>query len=1472
MVSHVKSKSGSTQGSTGEGAGELAPITPPVWDIVPDGSAQQGTIYQIPMTTWVKGRGLENWALIGNPTGVTIDSLGVVTILDTVPAQVLSMSCYVENEAGNDTSNTFEWELEAVHIPEPPVWDIVPPQSTPDSQLPDQLDMKDYVTSFLPITDWTTTEGSITADGILVIPQGTPVGTLSITVTAENDDGISPSAPFDWEITLSGDEPEWDTVPDLQFLDTDLPDSVDMNDYILLGAGLTGWALSGNPAGITIDGAGLVTIAGGTDLGDHSMTCYVENSFGSANSNTFIWTVYEELPPIWDEIPEQVNDDRDHPVDLNLVPFVTSNTPLTDWTTDVGSVDGVGLLTVPFTALGTQDITVGVTNNGGTEQTTFEWTTVRTVADIDTQPVPLIVDEPNGGEFTVEVSHPNTNVFDYLWQADIGNGWQPAHTELSDVENGTQSTDTLVLQSTLDEDNGVVRCRIRSYSGAGGEQVFTDAVALTVNPLGPPVWDEIPDDEIDLGDMPYVRDMSAFVTADPSVPITNYITDVGSITSAGLLTVEDDDVTIGGNPITVFAVNDRGSVPGSFNLNVIDESFDGYHHDFNADLGGFTFTRGTPVWAVASDGVLYESLEDEPAYPGCNNDGNGNWSPASGFRGLLLEGPGENLVAEPVDFNTSGDYATQGTTIEYDVEASPIDGYLAAEITENTNSSQHEMRLSNLLTPAEGEPLSQMLFVKGAGRPYQKNQMHDSVGGIISKYALDELEVTTSHAAADSTFIEELGNDWRIIGQSKLEGRAAEPIVTSNRWGFLEDYDGGDNYQGDGVSGGLMGGWQVERLPFCSSFMPNGPRTPTGCEQALVDMVGQDLLNDFAFRIIFEMHSEHYFGSGNRVYVTISNGTNNDKFELWQAATQTTLHVRTRINGETIDGQISVDLGDKVRGDMVDIIAVKTATDGVTVYLDGELVDNKPIINQPFANPLDICILGNDNTINGQTTGAYMTVKSFTLVVGEGSDKVPPSITEQPEPLTVTEPAGGQFDIVAAHPTGPLFYWWQINDGASNWTRADSIDEITTGAIESDTLVLNYSDDANDARRFRCRVRAENNNDELETFSDEALLTVISDPNVPPTIDTQPQDLTLEEPNGGEFTVEASHPTGPLFYAWQIERGGGWLNWDSNMSDASGQATDTAVINTSLEADSGTVRCRVRAVVNDNTNQVYTNEVDLSVLAADSPPDWHTPIPNQVTEVLDMPATFNANSYVDSEDTISAWSTIQGASSVNGSGVVSLPRRGVGSLNNDAVRATNSSGTTQSDNFNWTINPSEVLDEEFDYSNGALEGNGPWLVLDRGDAESHTVVGGGGRINSGPIYCLDATDSIPTGDYECFATLAENYNQIIPGLEDQQIFGVGLIEGEQLSDGTFINTLFDSVVWLDSVSGNLFTLNVAPSANDTYGIRRIGNNVECIKNGSVEGTLTAGTPLADMAVVLASFPLGNTQTIGFLDVTFTVIG
>ena len=97
-----------------------------------------------------------------------------------------------------------------------------------------------------------------------------------------------------------------------------------------------------------------------------------------------------------------------------------------------------------------------------------------------------------------------------------------------------------------------------------------------------------------------------------------------------------------------------------------------------------------------------------------------------------------------------------------------------------------------------------------------------------------------------------------------------------------------------------------------------------------------------------------------------------------------------------------------------------------------------------------------------------------------------------------------------------------------------------------------------------------------------------------PVIEEQPEDLALEMPNGGAFTIVVSIEYGDLFYLWQAQDGGSWVNAESVLSDASGATTDTLTINSSDSAvDNFDIRCRVRGHTNDSTNQVMSDIVTL---------------------------------------------------------------------------------------------------------------------------------------------------------------------------------------------------------------------------------------------------------------------------------------
>ena len=102
---------------------------------------------------------------------------------------------------------------------------------------------------------------------------------------------------------------------------------------------------------------------------------------------------------------------------------------------------------------------------------------------------------------------------------------------------------------------------------------------------------------------------------------------------------------------------------------------------------------------------------------------------------------------------------------------------------------------------------------------------------------------------------------------------------------------------------------------------------------------------------------------------------------------------------------------------------------------------------------------------------------------------------------------------------------------------------------------------------------------------------------LPPVIETQPEDLTVEVPTGGTFSIVASHPRGAvLYYLWQANDGGGWVDADTALSDASGGTTPVLTLGSTVAGDDGhQIRCRVRAYADNNQNQINSATVDLTV-------------------------------------------------------------------------------------------------------------------------------------------------------------------------------------------------------------------------------------------------------------------------------------
>jgi hypothetical protein len=156
-----------------------------------------------------------------------------------------------------------------------------------------------------------------------------------------------------------------------------------------------------------------------------------------------------------------------------------------------------------------------------------------------------------------------------------------------------------------------------------------------------------------------------------------------------------------------------------------------------------------------------------------------------------------------------------------------------------------------------------------------------------------------------------------------------------------------------------------------------------------------------------------------------------------------------------------------------------------------------------------------DNTVGwcrGSLVALWMVGLAACGGSGSGSNSNPttaPMITTQPQSQTVTVGSTATFSVQAAG-TAPLSYQWSKNGTAiSGATNSSYTTPATVSGDNSATLTVAVSNSAG------------------SQTSSAATLTV----NVPPTITTQPQSLTVTVGSTATFSVVATG-TAPLSYQW----------------------------------------------------------------------------------------------------------------------------------------------------------------------------------------------------------------------------------------------------------------------------------------------------------------------------------------------------
>ena len=382
----------------------------------------------------------------------------------------------------------------------------------------------------------------------------------------------------------------------------------------------------------------------------------------------------------------------------------------------------------------------------------------------------------------------------------------------------------------------------------------------------------------------------------------------------------------------------------------------GYSHEFNADLGGFTFNRASEQTAIAEDGIIYTSVDDEPVYPGCANDGAGNWTPDAGFKGLLLEGERTNEFLYSEDFSSAISTSSSPwrkvdeTTVTLEAAAVGPDGNTGSVYRHNTLDTFVGGVYQDVAASSNDGTISCFMRSGGVGR--------------------DQFRLRYGHFSNGLGPIETALSTWAVFNTSQ-SGQ------TSSLAGTRIDATEDSNY--------LATMWQAEHAPFASSYIKTTgapvTRAATTCSQTLANMGLPDLTNDFTVQIVFELMADRddYRDTVNSaICYLVGADPSSNYLRIDLGKTNSNLRVQKKYGG-IVGAYVQENISTVSRGDLIELDIIVSSVDGVEVYLGGSLVSSDAAETDNFIAPLTECHLGSSDS---NSNNHFMIIKSFSLEQG----------------------------------------------------------------------------------------------------------------------------------------------------------------------------------------------------------------------------------------------------------------------------------------------------------------------------------------------------------------------------------------------------------------------------------------------------------------------------------------------------------
>jgi len=351
-----------------------------------------------------------------------------------------------------------------------------------------------------------------------------------------------------------------------------------------------------------------------------------------------------------------------------------------------------------------------------------------------------------------------------------------------------------------------------------------------------------------------------------------------------------------------------------------------------------TFTRASSGTFFGSNGLLQTAANDVPRF---------DYDPVTlAARGLLIEESRANLLTWSENFGDAA-WAKMNASVTTNTAVAPDGATTADKLVEDSTTSIH--RLNGTASVSAGVVYTTTVFVKASGRTF----LYMNAGVMHAAQSTFNLSTGTVAATAQgSAAIISVGDGWyrcSVTGTAPTT-RSTQVFFQINNAGIATD----TSYTGDGTSGILLWGAQLEAGAFATSYIPTTSATATREADTAV-MTGTNFSSWFnASEGTASLEFSIPTASTAQSQVTFGDGASNERIIFGSAASRAGTSLRVIDGGSD---QCNISLSQSFTLDQVVKVAGAYAVNNFAISQNGATPSTDSLGSLPTVNTL---YLGSD--------------------------------------------------------------------------------------------------------------------------------------------------------------------------------------------------------------------------------------------------------------------------------------------------------------------------------------------------------------------------------------------------------------------------------------------------------------------------------------------------------------------------------